>query len=246
MDSIFATLWAPEIRLWFLSGAVVSFAAGFFSMSHGSAFKKIWGLLVLSLLFFAALGILILLWLRSSFVLALIVFILYWMCLRIGGRMMMLIAGPLPEGSDMRTDMGFFDRLFGKKVTIQLPGPDGSVREVTVTARWVEEMERLGKMTPVAGQTVKVHILDPQAGLGGTLGLSEDEIEEFGMSTAVQTYRVEEWTIGERISAEQYRAFRDPGTRDVYVLLVYEAGKPTTHLVRKEIWNQARAAIENV
>jgi len=141
--------------------------------------------------------------------------------------------------------MGFFDRLFGKKTTIQLPKPDGSVREVKVTVRWFEEMERLGKVSPVDGQTVKAHILDPQAGLGQALGLAEEELEELEMSNAVETYRVEEWTIGNEISAEQYRDFRDPGTRDLYVLIVYKAGKPSTHLLRREIWIQARTAMED-
>lgn len=143
----------------------------------------------------------------------------------------------------MRTDIGFFDRLFGKKATIQLPKPDGSVRKVKVTVRWLEEMERLGKISPVGGQTVKVHILDPEAGLGQALGLADEELKELGMSKAVETYRVEEWTIGKEISAEQYRDFCDPGTRDLYVLLAYEAGKPSTHVVRREIWIQARTAM---
>lgn len=146
----------------------------------------------------------------------------------------------------MRTDMGFFDRLFGKKATVRLPQADGSVREVEVTVRWLKEMERLGKMTPAGGQAVRAHILDPQAGLGQALGLGDEEIEKLGMSSAVEMYRVEEWTVGREVSAEQYRAFCDPGTRDIYVLLAYEAGKPTVHLVRKEIWIQTRAAMEAI
>src|SRR5437867_8432428 len=93
VDSIFATLWAPEIRLWFLLGGAISFVAGFFAMSEGSAFRRASGLLFLSILFLAGLGILVLLWARSSFLVALIAFILYWICLRVGGRLMMSIIG---------------------------------------------------------------------------------------------------------------------------------------------------------
>lgn len=91
MDSIFAALWAPEIRLWLLGGAGVSFAAGFFAMSQGSVFTRVSGLLFLSSLFVAALAILAVVWTRSSFLDAFIVFILYWMCLRVGGMLMMRI-----------------------------------------------------------------------------------------------------------------------------------------------------------
>jgi hypothetical protein len=139
--------------------------------------------------------------------------------------------------------MGLFDRLFGKKANIALPKPDGSVRQATVTVRWLREMERLGKISPVGAQTVKVHILDPQAGLGQALGLPDAQLQELGMSTAVEIHRVEEWTIGKEISAEQYKKVHDLGTRDVYVMLVYDAGKPSTHFVRKDIWTHARKAM---
>jgi len=107
----------------------------------------------------------------------------------------------------------------------------------------LKRLSDAGLITPVGGQTVKVHILDPQAGLGQALGLAEDELQELEMSTAVDTYRVEDWTVGKEVSAEQYRDFHDPGTRDLYVLLVYEAGKPSIHLVRRDVWIQARTAM---
>lgn len=143
----------------------------------------------------------------------------------------------------MRTDMGLFDRLFGKKTTLQLPRQDGSIHEIKVTLRWLEEMERLGKISPVGGQTIKVHILDPQAGLGQALGLSDDALDRLGITRAPDVYRVEEWTIGEHISADEYKRFADPRTRELYVLLVYKAGKSSTRACPKEIWLQARKAM---
>lgn len=107
----------------------------------------------------------------------------------------------------------------------------------------LKRLSDAGLISPVDGQTVTVHILDPQAGLGQAFGLAEEELQELGMSKAVETYRVEEWTVGKEISAEQYSDFHDPGTRDLYILLVYEAGRPSTHVVRRDIWIQARTAM---
>ena len=75
----------------------------------------------------------------------------------------------------MRADMGLFDRLFGEKAVVELPQPDGSVRKVKVSVRWLDEMARLGKIKAAGGQKNRAHILE--------LDL---------------TSRVEEWTVRQR------------------------------------------------
>ena len=93
MESIFTAIWTPDVRYWFLLGVAISFLACFFAMSEGSAFRRASGQLFLAVLFVAGVAILVLLWLRSSFLIAVIAFILYWMCLRVGGRLMMSLLG---------------------------------------------------------------------------------------------------------------------------------------------------------
>src|SRR5260370_24389584 len=49
----------------------------------------------------------------------------------------------------MQTSVGFWDAIFGRKVTMELPMPDGSIKRLEVTKRWLAEMEREGKLGPV-------------------------------------------------------------------------------------------------
>jgi len=46
----------------------------------------------------------------------------------------------------MKFNTGFFDGLFGKKVTLQLPQDDGTTREVRVTKAWLEKMTEKGEL----------------------------------------------------------------------------------------------------
>jgi hypothetical protein len=144
----------------------------------------------------------------------------------------------------MRFDMGLFDRLFGKKATVELPLPGGGVRRVRVSVRWLREMERQGKISPVSSKrAVKVHVLDPQAGLGAALGLTEADAAGLGITVAADSYRTEEWVVGEHISAEQYSSFREERTGDLFVFIIYRDGKRSTHVVRPEVWKAAREAM---
>ncbi|SOD02462.1 hypothetical protein SAMN05216486_10376 [bacterium JGI 053] len=142
----------------------------------------------------------------------------------------------------MRADMGLFDRLFGKKAAVELPTPDGGFRQVRVSVRWLREMERQGKISPVS-RLVTVHVLDPQAGLGAAIGLIASDATELGITTASDSYRIERWVVGEQISAEQYSRFRDLKTGDLFVFVTYREGNPMTHAVQPEIWRSAREAM---
>jgi hypothetical protein len=57
----------------------------------------------------------------------------------------------------VKTSIGIWDALFGKRVTMEIPTPDGSVKKVEVTKKWLEQMESQGKMKQVssAGQNNK-------------------------------------------------------------------------------------------
>ena len=60
----------------------------------------------------------------------------------------------------MDFDTGLWDRIFGKRVTIDLPGPEGG-RNVSVTERWFRKMQAEGKITRSLDEHVTVHVLDP-------------------------------------------------------------------------------------
>jgi len=45
----------------------------------------------------------------------------------------------------VRFDVGFIDRIFGPRVTIEVPTESGT-RSVAVTEKWLAQMEREGKM----------------------------------------------------------------------------------------------------
>ena len=70
-----------------------------------------------------------------------------------------------------------FNALFRDRVTLEMPSPDGHVKTIEVTKKWVEKMEGEEKMKPISPPTVKVNILDPTGGLNG------DDFDDPGAAT---------------------------------------------------------------
>lgn len=62
----------------------------------------------------------------------------------------------------MNFDVGLHDRLFGERITIEVPTKGGGTRSVSVTKRWLERMQSEGKMSSLA--TVTMHVADPVRG----------------------------------------------------------------------------------
>jgi hypothetical protein len=117
----------------------------------------------------------------------------------------------------MRLWVGLFDRLFGKRITIEVPN-DGGPRPVRVTERWLKQMEQEGRMAPV--RTVTVHVADTLRG-------------EY---TA-------EWTIDGDIPREMFERRFDPAEGCLYAIVVYRDGLPETHVTDKGTWTQARQIV---
>ncbi|MGH7514763.1 MAG: hypothetical protein ACREOQ_17800 [Gemmatimonadales bacterium] len=122
----------------------------------------------------------------------------------------------------MRLHTGFWDWLFGKKVTIELPGP-GGVRRVKASERWLAQMEREGRMARAEGEHVTVHVLDPARG-----------------------YHTTVWKIGEDISSEKAAEFIDQATQALYLLRVYREGSPESFLLRKDVWDDTKRKFDQV
>ena len=145
----------------------------------------------------------------------------------------------------MKTSVGFWDALFGEKVTLELPSANGGIKKVEVTRKWMEQMEREGKMKQVSSPTVRVNILDPMGGL--TCDQFDDPTDFLdALGQPRDEHRVEHWTIGEQVPKEQHDKFLDPETKELYALTKYEDGKPSTYLIQKSLWEQAREAMRNV
>jgi len=118
----------------------------------------------------------------------------------------------------MRFDVGLFDRLFGRKVEIDLSTPEGRPVKRRVTKRWFAKMEEEGKVSQVEKPVVRAHILDPGRG-----------------------YYVENWIVGEHVPKDTAERFLDPATACLYVLRVWREGEPEVNVVQKVLWDRARA-----
>lgn len=119
----------------------------------------------------------------------------------------------------MKFSTGFFDGLFGKKTTLQVPQEDGTTRDVPVTEAWLKKMQAEGKISKSEKQpdTVAFHVIGPD-----------------GSETR-------HLRVGVDIPDAQYQKLKDPKTGALYGLTVYENGTPKTSVIGKHIWDQARA-----
>jgi hypothetical protein len=118
--------------------------------------------------------------------------------------------------------VGFLDSLFGEKLRIDLPGPNGAVRERTVTKKWFKKMQREQKIREVTEPVARAHVLSPAG------------------------YRIQHWVIGREIDRQQWERFRDADTGDLYVLLSFEAGEPRQHVLARQLWEEAKIQMDIV
>jgi len=146
----------------------------------------------------------------------------------------------------MRTSIGLWDSFFGRKITIELPMADGTVKRIRVTERWLAEMKRQGMMKPVESQKVTVHILDAAGGLAEELGLSRGEASEYGLPDAPSVYRVEEWTVGRDISPDQYAKLKDAQTGELFALISLKDGERRPFCLPRNQWLAAKNAMDIV
>jgi len=119
----------------------------------------------------------------------------------------------------MKFSTGFFNGLFGKKTTLRVPQDDGTTREVPVTEAWLKKMQAEGKisMSEVKSSTVPFYVIGPD-----------------GSETR-------QLRVGTDIPEAQYEKLADPKTGALYGLTVYESGTPSTNVIPKHLWEQAKA-----
>jgi hypothetical protein len=122
----------------------------------------------------------------------------------------------------MRSSVGLWDSLFGERMTIEVPGPNGQVIKRQVTQKWLAQMRRAGRVKAVEGPLVRVHMLNP---LGNT---------------------TQHWKIGQDIDQAAVDKFRDPESGDIYGMTSFENGESQVHLLRRDLWEAARQAMNSV
>ncbi|HVZ00963.1 MAG TPA: hypothetical protein VHA35_15760 [Dongiaceae bacterium] len=121
----------------------------------------------------------------------------------------------------MKFSMGLSDALFGKKLTVEVPQEDGTVRRIQVTEKWLRDAEASGKLVPVqAAPTVTtVHVVSP-----------------YGL-------RDIEFVVGEDIPEDRYEQLVDRETNALYALEVFRDGVPEMTIVRRDFWKKACEAM---
>jgi hypothetical protein len=112
----------------------------------------------------------------------------------------------------MSLSLGFWDSMFGEKITIELPDENGGVFKRQVTKKWLEKMLSEGKIsTPVT-----VNILN-----------------------AITGKREEEWMVNEQINYQTYKTFTK--SDDVlFILESYDDdGKLNSTIVKRDLYLNA-------
>jgi hypothetical protein len=112
----------------------------------------------------------------------------------------------------MRFSVGIWDSLFGEKVSLEIPGHDGTIIRRQVTKRWLESMQQGGKMTQIP--SVRVHLIHP----AGNRDL--------------------DWVIGTDVSQETVDRFRDSETGDLYAMTYFQAGEPKMTVLKRSFWEK--------
>ena len=131
--------------------------------------------------------------------------------------------------------VGLWDMLFGKRIPLTLP--DGSARNVT--EKWLQVMEASGKIARIPdSEIVRVHVLDPGSAL---LQLMQEPT-----SDPPSHYREETWRVGKDVSQETVDRFRDPVSRDLYVVIHNDGSKCRAVVTKREVWESAREAMDSM
>ncbi len=123
----------------------------------------------------------------------------------------------------MKFSVGLIDELFGERVTLEIPGPDGRTVTRQVTEKWLAKMVAEKRMSRINQRTVSAHILDPDRG-----------------------YFVETWIVGEDIDPELVEDFEDKKAHAIYVMTSYKKGKPYSKVMREDLWRQAKKMFESM
>ncbi len=112
----------------------------------------------------------------------------------------------------MQFSVGIFDALFGRKIEVQIPGPDGAEISRRVSQKWFDSMIHTGEIKPL--ESVRVNIFHPAGNYA------------------------EDWIIGHRVDQESVDKFKDKVTGELYAVTHLKNRQPETFPVVKSIYDQ--------
>ena len=117
----------------------------------------------------------------------------------------------------MRFSIGLWDSLFGERITIEIPTPDGKITKREVTKKWFERKQSKGKIKDATNKMIKVHLINP-----------------------LEDYKIQYWAIGKDIDESMVNKFKDENTGDLYALISFDQGKQKVSVMKKEFWEKAK------
>ena len=112
--------------------------------------------------------------------------------------------------------VGLLDKLFGKKVRIDLSEPAPRGRAVWVTERWLEAQTKAGRIGPIDDGQVIVHVLSLD-----------------GESTVA-------WSLGQQVTRAEVARFADPESGHLYLMQFFNDGKLESWFTSRAQWEEAR------
>ena len=116
---------------------------------------------------------------------------------------------------------GWWDSMFGELTELEFPQPDGTLKSIPVTKKWLENALRDGQLRPAPDKVVTAHVL-------------AKEICRLTGSPRVVEFQ-QAWQIGEHISLADYQRARDP-SGDLYVLKAVTDQGTKIKCVPKDSW----------
>ena len=148
----------------------------------------------------------------------------------------------------MQTYVDWWDKQFGTWIELEALMPDGTIKKVPVTKKWLEKMQAEGKIEEVetsVGKRIKVHVLDLYSRAKATrVAFEANDYAAIEKTLGKDPYRVEYWTVGKEISAVEYDRVRDPKSGDIFAIYDEVEGKGMGTFMPKESWEKARKIMQ--
>ena len=149
---------------------------------------------------------------------------------------------PNDQSTSPRGYVGLWDRLFGKRITVDMPLPYGGTKSVTVTEKWMELMETKRKARDISSQMIRVNIIDDSAQIGAETDDPEKLLDS--ILSSGPTIRKEVWHVGVSVPQEVCAKLADPETGELYGIARIQNGTKGVKLMQRKLWEVARQAIE--
>ena len=130
--------------------------------------------------------------------------------------------------------VGLWDRFFGKKNIINLPGESGEMISKVVTNRWLAEMDSRGTMK--AKSHFVVHVIEAEP---------EESSRSSRTSPQKPKYDQETWKVGPQLSREQVLHYLDPASGSLYATRrMGKENKKETVLLTRDKYEELKNNLE--